>query len=83
MGAEGKEMSNRKPLKQYYNRILDFDIFSTHEIRELETYTAELEKKLEIAVDTLQIIHDSGLDSICDSVKLVSKVLPQLKGESE
>lgn len=58
-----------EPLKQYYNRILDLDIFSTHEIRAVESQRNEL---LEALIEIGNTTEDFD-DAIYSAQKIVSK----------
>ena len=62
------------PLKQYYNRILDLDIFSTHEIRELEKQRNEL--LVDHIIDAMSCEESILRDSIFTNDK-VKKILEE------
>lgn len=70
------ELLGINPLKQYYNRILDLDIFSTHEIRELE-------KQRDCLLEAILIDLKHDLEYLHDNFGLLEDYETTLKSRME
>ncbi|MCK5612654.1 hypothetical protein KAR91_62860 [Candidatus Pacearchaeota archaeon] len=88
--AKDDALMERKPIEGF--TIYNNHICYVEEVRELELYTAELEKKLEIAVDGLKAIKKATTEfkhgktrywSLDACRSYARNILNQLKGEAK